>query len=250
MRYANSVDEKLANAPAFSELLDDIVEQKNRGGKLAVSFVNPFSYPIVAESHGLVSSISHFYADGSMLVMLHNIFRRGHISRVSFDFSSIAEQAFRAFSGAKLNVALVGAAEHEIVAAAEYISSLVPDIKIVYVRNGYFNNGLEKEACYQQMESRKVDVVICGMGTPHQETFIIDALKEVSSLRAAFTCGGFFTQTAIKGDYYHPIVKKFGLRWLQRMIMHSHVRRRVLLDYPWFVIRYLLGPVKCRESLL
>ena len=77
------------------------------------------------------------------------------------------------------------------------------------------------------------------MGTPIQDQFIIEAKDSCPNVKLMFTCGGFLTQTSIKSDYYHPLIKKFSLRWLQRMVMHKHVRQRVIKDYPKFLISYL-----------
>ena len=83
------------------------------------------------------------------------------------------------------------------------------------------------------------EVILVGMGTPYQERFSINAKQQLSSPAVIITCGGFLTQTSIKPDYYYPWVKKLGLRWLQRIIMHKHVRDRVLKKYPKFTVSYL-----------
>ena len=85
----------------------------------------------------------------------------------------------------------------------------------------------------------KPEVVLVGMGTPYQERFSINLKQQLNNPAVIITCGGFLTQTSIKPDYYHPVVKKLGLRWLQRMILHKHVRERVLNKYPKFTVSYL-----------
>lgn len=77
------------------------------------------------------------------------------------------------------------------------------------------------------------------MGTPYQENFaqIIKSLNDKGIV--VLTCGGFLTQTSMRADYYYPLIKKLGLRWLQRIVMHQHVRQRVIKDYPKFLLTYL-----------
>ena len=82
------------------------------------------------------------------------------------------------------------------------------------------------------------------MGTPYQERFSVSLKKLLTSPATIITCGGFLTQTSIKADYYHPLIKKLGLRWLQRMVMHKHVRDRVLKKYPKFIFYYLYSMVR------
>ncbi len=78
------------------------------------------------------------------------------------------------------------------------------------------------------------------MGTPLQEEFLI-RIKKAINIKILITCGGFLTQTSMFGDYYHPIIKKLGLRWLQRAILHKHVRDRLIKVYPEFLLSYLLN---------
>ena len=82
------------------------------------------------------------------------------------------------------------------------------------------------------------------MGTPIQEDFAIYCLQNSKFIKKAVTCGGFITQTAIKGDYYHPLIKKLGLRWLQRAYLHKHVRDRLFRVYPKFIFSYLLDIIR------
>ncbi|EJL7009021.1 WecB/TagA/CpsF family glycosyltransferase, partial [Vibrio cholerae] len=121
------------------------------------------------------------------------------------------------------------------------IVSEYPKLKINYRRNGFFNNKIEVEDIVFNV--LKSDFIILGLGTPKQEDFS-SYLHSIYPGKIIFTCGGFITQTAIKNDYYFPIVKKLGLRWLQRAIMHKHVRRRLLYDYPIFFYKY----IKCKLS--
>jgi N-acetylglucosaminyldiphosphoundecaprenol N-acetyl-beta-D-mannosaminyltransferase len=76
------------------------------------------------------------------------------------------------------------------------------------------------------------------MGTPAQEELAV-YLKDNGVGAYIFTCGGFIAQTAKNIDYYKPIVKKTNLRWLQRTIEYKHIRRRLFMNYPINIIRYI-----------
>ncbi len=86
-----------------------------------------------------------------------------------------------------------------------------------------------------------------AMGAPLQE-IAAAKIHEKNNHKLVITCGGFITQTSIKDDYYHPMSKKLGLRWLQRIVMHKHVRDKVLKKYPSFVIRYTFDGIKSKLS--
>lgn len=230
----DEIEKKISSGDVFKK----IVTAHNN--KMAISFVNPFSYGILAKNINLVNELDILFSDGALLCTLTNLRRDKKIDRVSFDFSSIAGQVFEFSSQEKLSVALVGASPDEIGATVKYLNNRYPNLDICYSRDGYFTKE-QFQNVIQELDNKKANILISGMGTPLQEEFIVYAKKHSKEVTLAFTCGGFLTQTSLKGDYYHPIVKKLGLRWLQRCIMHKHVRKRLIKDYPSFIIRYLIN---------
>lgn len=205
-----------------------------------ISFLNPFSYNEIADKSELVEKVDHFFSDGSLLCKLHNLFLP-KITRASFDYSSIAEDFLDHVASLDKRIAIIGATEDENLAAVKVLKSQYNSLNVVYHRNGYIEN---KEIVAKKLNESKADVVLVGMGTPYQEQFSIFLKEALHNPTVIITCGGFLTQTSIKPDYYHPLIKKLGLRWLQRVVMHKHVRDRVLKKYPKFIIKYLAAMYK------
>ena len=113
------------------------------------------------------------------------------------------------------------------------------NLNIVFTRNGYFNSEAEKTKTFNNISTSKANLVIVGMGSPLQEEFSILIKKSVQDKLLIFTCGGFLSQTSKNINYYHPFVIKLGLRWLQRVFLHKHVRKRIIKYYPRFVFNYI-----------
>ncbi|HIF9097508.1 WecB/TagA/CpsF family glycosyltransferase [Photobacterium damselae] len=226
--YCKKLEDKLTNFDGIESVI------QSKPGCL-ISFVNPFSYPIISKDLDLINNIDYWFSDGFILCKLITFFDKRKLNRYSFDFSSIAHEVFKYIEKENLNLAIIGANKNEIENAIDYIKSIY-DINVGYFSDGYFD--LENNAHDQNLIDNNIDVLIVGMGTPYQEKFMIDINKKVN-LVFSISCGGFLTQTALKGDYYHPIVKKLGLRWLQRAIMHQHVRERLIKDYPYFLLKYI-----------
>ncbi len=203
-----------------------------------VSFVNPFSYGIVAGNNRLVDEVDYWFSDGALLCRLLGLKRVARYERASFDFSSIAVNVLEYCESEGKKVAFVGASPDEIGVAVNNIIRRYKKLNCVYFRNGYFNSA-EAASIADELNLVQPDVVVVGMGTPAQEDFSLLCKKRLFFPAKIFTCGGFLTQTAVSSDFYHPLVKKFGLRWLQRAIKFSHVRRRLIRDYPRFVLKYL-----------
>lgn len=230
------LDDKISICLDFPLILSSIKDEK----QTLVSFVNPFSYNELIKSPEIIDGIDYFYSDGSLLQRLHNIFHpKSKVARLSFDYSSIAGEVFEHAKNNSIKVALVGGTASEILKAKENIEFSFPSLDISYVRSGYFDNQQDKNETFRLIEKSNADILIVGMGTPIQDQFIIEAKDSCPNVKLMFTCGGFLTQTSIKTDYYHPLIKKLGLRWLQRMVMHKHVRQRVIRDYPKFLVSYL-----------
>tara|TARA_R110002094_G_scaffold2675_3_gene10491 strand:- start:1265 stop:1984 length:720 start_codon:yes stop_codon:yes gene_type:complete len=235
MKYLE-LDRKIKDRECFLNLLKEDAPSQFH----IVSFVNPFSYIELLKSPALIDGVDSFFADGALLRTFHNLFYPSNkVERLSFDFSSIAHDVFNWCQDKNKKVALIGGEASEITVAVHNIKKLYPALNIAYSHDGYVK---DKKICKEvknNVINSGAEVLICGMGTPLQEDFLLSLKNCQSSLKLGFTCGGFLTQTSIKPDYYHPLVKKTGLRWLQRMIMHTHVRNRVLKEYPKFLLLYL-----------
>jgi len=230
------LDDKISINFKLSLLLSSIKDEKQR----LVSFVNPFSYSILIKSPDIIDGIDFFYSDGSLLQRLHNIFHpKSKVNRLSFDYSSIAGDVFNYAQRNKIKIALVGGTSDDISKAKDNIKICYSGLDIAYFRSGYFNETNDKYESFTLIEKSNAAILIVGMGTPIQEQFLIEAKINCPNVKLMFTCGGFLTQTAIKSDYYHPLVKKLGFRWLQRVILHKHVRHRMVKDYPKFFLTYL-----------
>jgi len=236
--YKN-IDCKIKSKEYFMELLKTPCEITQ-----LVTFVNPFSYSVFLDNSELLKNFDALFVDGSLLVLMNNIFCRTKVKRLSFDFTSIASDVFNHCQDKDLSIAFIGASEDELPMALSNILLLHPELHISYSRNGYFNNEKDYQKCINNLMESKSDIVVIGMGSPLQEKFSVMLKNANTDISCVFTCGGFLTQTAISCEYYHPIIKKLGLRWLQRAIMHDFVRDRLIKHYPVFVVKYIYNHVK------
>ncbi len=225
-----------------------IALMQDEAAQVTTSFVNPFSVRVLAERADLIRQIDHFYIDGGLYVKLFNLFSRSKTNRCSFDFSSVATDFFRHCQTQQSKVALVGAKAEEIDAAIKNIRLRYPQLDIAYWRHGYFSDEQQRQQCFAAINASGAKALICGMGTPHQEQFIIAARQACPAVRFFSTCGGFLTQTSLDIDYWHPTMNRLGLRWLQRAVQHSHVRDRILRDYPLFIWHYVKYGLKRKNQ--
>lgn len=201
---------------------------KNRN----ITFLNPVSFFAMGPDHSMLREFDFAFSDGILFSSLAKLLGKSSV-RLSFDFSSIAGVVFDFARNKQLRVTVVGGVSTEAVAFRKYIEKRFPGVWI-QVFDGF---SASEECSAMNVEIREFcpDILIVGMGAGRQERYILELRAEGLSNCICFTCGGFISQTASRGDYYSPFVKVFGLRWVQRAILHPHVRRRLFREYPIFL---------------
>ncbi len=208
-----------------------------------MTFVNPVSFYGFKSMRGR-EEFDFVFSDGALLTRLHNVFFSGSkIERNSFDFSSIAGDVLQYAAENGLKVVFVGGVESDIEPVSCAMSQRFDNLDFV-VFSGFFSSVEVRDSFIDGLNEICPDIIICGMGFPRQEEFLLRCKGLLEKPIVGFTCGGFITQTALRPDYYSTWVKRLGLRWLQRAIMHGHVRKRLLVDYPVFLVKYLRDVLK------
>lgn len=206
-----------------------------------ISFLNPYSFNIICEKDYTIDMIDAFFVDGGMLCKFYGFLYR-KIERASFDYSSVASVVFNYLEKHSIKVGIIGATSIENCLAIERIMNKHPDLDVAYSRNGYL--GGQEKVVVQDIVDSGCQVLIVGMGTPYQEDFSVYLKANSSNPLLIITCGGFLTQTSIRDDYYWPWIKRFKIFWLQRALLHGYVRKRLLVDYPKFVVNFFIRKKK------
>ncbi|MDN3583744.1 WecB/TagA/CpsF family glycosyltransferase [Mucilaginibacter flavus] len=231
----------------------DIIMDKVGDFKIAkgiTSFVNPYSMLVLKSHRQIAESIDYWNVDGISLVNKINKYLQNNISRFSFDETSVAPLVFEYASRHNLKIAIIGTKEEYITNAILAIEEK-HEVKISYYRNGYFDSEEEEFQTINKLINLKIDLVICGMGTPYQELFLIK-LKKASFEGYMFTCGGYLHQISQKKEYYPDIFDRLNVRWIYRIISEPQLLKRYGISYPKFFflfkkfakIKYAKGKVK------
>ena len=107
-----------------------------------------------------------------------------------------------------------------------------PELNVVGFRDGYIQDN-ERKSLYQNIKTLNPDIVICGMGTPLQEQFLVD-LQKTGWDGIGYTCGGFLHQTARNIQYYPKWIDKYNIRWIYRIYDEPKLFKRYFWEYPKF----------------
>ena len=221
----------------------ELIKNKNNN-KMITTFLNPFSY-LLARSNK--DQLSHFNIniDGGLLVILLNLFGFKY-KRKSFDMTSLAPVVFNDAIKNSKSIYFIGSKPKVIDLAIKNIQDQFPKLNICGYRDGYINDN-EIVVVLDIINSLKADYVICGMGTPLQEQFLID-LKNSGWTGKGYTCGGFLHQTAAGIRYYPNWVNTLGLRAFFRMYDEPKLIRRYFIDYPHAIIIIIFDLFKNKLS--
>lgn len=243
---------RLNRAELVRRLLDAAATRARplRVGYLNAAQVNlAFDDPTFA---GLLQRTDLLYADGQSIVWAARL--RGtaplpeRLSAGDFmrDFIHAAAQ-----SGVRL--ALIGGRPGEAELAAETFRTWAPQLRIVWTRDGYFEDAAGP-AILDQLVQAEADCVLLGMGAPRQERWAhIWAETETGRPRVWWCVGALFEYFAGEDARRRAPewMRHSGLEWLFRLALEpGRLWRRYLLGNPAFVTRVLLNrkPGSGRES--
>lgn len=133
------------------------------------------------------------------------------------------------------SVALVGAKPQIVEKAKENLEKEISGLYITYAHDGYFSND---EEIINELKIRQPRLVLCALGSPKQEEFIIKA-KQVLPNALFVGVGGSFDVWSGVVERAPEIYQKLGLEWLYRTVKEPKRFKRVFPTLPLFVLKVL-----------
>ena len=243
MHHSQTLPHKveLLGIPISSRSFDpekDLTADQSAEAKI-VTFVNPHACAVAEKNTDyleMLRSFSWVLCDGIGMVVAAKKLLGIRIDRAAFDLTSIAGPVCEWMARNEVPVVLVGGKPGISTQAGELLKQLIPGLNVMKTFSGYDADIPEARAF---LVEQKNPAVICGMGAPRQEQFLID-LKKAGWTGIGFTCGGFFDQIVDRVDYYPKWVDKMNLRFLYRLLKEPRrLWRRYLIDYQVFMKRFL-----------
>lgn len=133
------------------------------------------------------------------------------------------------------SVALVGAKPQIVEKAKEKLEKEISGLYITYAHDGYFSND---EEIINELKIRQPRLVLCALGSPKQEEFIIKA-KQVLPNALFVGVGGSFDVWSGVVERAPEIYQKLGLEWLYRTVKEPKRFKRIFPTLPLFVLKVL-----------
>jgi N-acetylglucosaminyldiphosphoundecaprenol N-acetyl-beta-D-mannosaminyltransferase len=213
----------------------DFLKEKRR----IYTFLNLVSYLDALQHQDMFAQFDGIFADGSLLVKAIRLLYGKHITRRSFDMTSLAPRVLEYARTNKKSIYIVASKQEQVEEAVSIFQKNHPEINIVGYRNGYFADEKERDMEAKHIVALNPDFLIVGMKTIIQEEFLLK-VKGAGYQGIGFTCGGFIHQTAKNGkDFYPAWVDRMNLRFLYRMWREPHTRKRYLVAGIVFPARFI-----------
>jgi len=199
------------------------------------TFLNPYSYLIARKNKEIFKNFN-ICIDGILLVKTLKLFGYKNIKRESFDMTSLAPIVFSEAINNNQTLYFIGTKPNVIDKAIKNILKEFPKLNIIRFRDGYIN--AIRDDVLLDIKKLNPDIVICGMGTPLQEQFLVD-LQKTGWDGIGYTCGGFLHQTAGNMQYYPKWVDKYNIRWIYRIYDEPKLFKRYFFEYPKFFVYFI-----------
>ena len=124
------------------------------------------------------------------------------------------------------SIYLLGGKEGVAEEAAIKLTESYSGLKIAGIRNGYFESD-EEGKIIEDINSRKVDILLVALGAPKQERFIYNH-KEELKVKIAMGVGGSLDILAGRAKRAPVFYQKAGLEWFYRLIKEPKRFMRIM----------------------
>lgn len=140
-------------------------------------------------------------------------------------------------------VAFIGAKEEVINKAVENISKQTPNLKVVYKRNGYFNN---EDEVVDSVIAANPKLLLVALGVPRQE-FFINKIKSKKNDIILIGVGGSFDVWSGFTQRAPETWQKMGLEWLYRTIKQPERFKRIFPTLPMFLLKVIMETTQLKR---
>lgn len=126
------------------------------------------------------------------------------------------------------------------------MSNRIPGLNIVGEHDGYFSKS-ENDSVVRDIVSKRTDVLILGMGVPHQEIWIINNKDSLKNVKLAIAGGAIL-------DFEAGVVKR-APKWIRTLYLEWFFRflqepRRLFIRYFYGNILFFINLIKTYNAEL
>ncbi len=181
----------------------------------SINIANWYAYTHHSRVAGMIDQASLISADGWPICLASRIFYGIKIPRIPA--MTFFNAVCRAFVSLPLRVYVLGGRPGVAELAGIRLQENYPGLQVVGCHHGYLMNSLEQEHVLSEIQGAAPDLLILGMGTPYEQSWLTQYFSRCATPFALGIGGGLdiiagFNQRA-------PLwIQRCGLEWFYRMI--------------------------------
>lgn len=188
-----------------SSLARALIDQMRPGSVTKVTWLNHYT-AVQSISSGLnMGCFDHIGIDGTFLRLLLG----KALPRTSADLVL----PFLLDELGSCRIGLVGSTDSALARASRVICDRWPRVQVAWALNGYDNCPSPTDL----IGLPPVDLAIIGLGSPLQDSFVINVPSSNEQAMLVVTCGGWIDQIS-EPSYYPPWAYPLHLNWLVRVM--------------------------------
>ncbi len=200
-----------------------------------VFFTNVHSIHLANRDPDLYRSILNadlVLPDGSGLNIAGKVMRKPVAENLNgTDFTPIV---LRLAENLGYSVYLLGAKPNVIEQCTANVRRQFPSLHIAGAHHGYFK-GEQEEGLIKDINEKKPDILLVGMGSPLQEKWITENASRLNT-RVCFAVGGLFdflSGNTARAPFW---VRKIGFEWAHRFLQNPRDKwNRIFIEIPVFL---------------
>lgn len=204
--------------------------------KRFVTYLNVHNSVLVTENEeylALLKDADLVYPDGWGPVIAARILAGVRGSRVNA--ADFIDDLLAKLNETKVKIYLLGDTQEIVEKAGMEIEKKYKNIKICGTKNGFFNNN-ESKSIVSDINLKRPNLVLVGMGSPKQELWINDNYKKLPNA-VYWSVGGLFNYIAKSRSRAPEWMRNYGFEWLYRFFQEpKRLWRRYTLENVKFAL--------------
>jgi len=191
----------------------------------------------------IVNSCGVINADGASVVLASRFLKKPLPERVAG--IDLMDSLMKLCATKGYSVYLLGAKERVIKKAADVIVHKYPKLKIVGIRNGYFDTSKWEEIS-NDLNQKKPSFVFVGITSPTKE-YLVEYLQSKGNRAVFMGVGGSFDVVSgivSRAPYW---MQKMNLEWLYRVMQEP---KRLFKRYLFGNVRFVIRVLKAKFTFL
>jgi len=216
------------NNITMKEIVNDLINSIRKGKEKQLIYTPNSEIVVKAFDNGdfsrLLNEADYLTPDGAGLLIAARLLGQPLQERVAgYD---LMRNLLREVADKDISVYFLGGKPGIVDSAVDNIKKELPELNMAGFHHGYLDSDT-KEMVIEDINNKKPDILMVGMGVPLQEKFF-DSYFDQLNIKVGLTVGGSFDVIAGKAKRAPLWMQKMYLEWFYRLLQEPKRFKRML----------------------